>query len=385
MSPFNDSTSGKTTSPATRAGGILTIDLDAVIWNYRRLCLELGNVSCATVVKADGYGLGAREIAPALARGGAETFFVATIDEGIDLRGILTDAGFADATIYVLNGPLPGSERDLLATRVTPVLNSVGDLELWTRFGRSQGLSLPAAVHLDTGMSRLGLCDKEIQRLIESPEMLAGIQLEYYLSHLACADDIGHPENTAQLARLREALSRLPRAPVSLANSSGIFLGRHYHFNLGRPGVALYGVNPTPYQTNPMRRVVTLQGRVLQIRQIDAHRGVGYGASFRATGPSRIATVAVGYADGLLRALSNRGRVCIDGHLLPLVGRVSMDTFTVDVTSLPRDTLRPGSLVDIIGEGHDQDALAVEAGTIGYEILTSLGARYHRVYLGGER
>lgn len=372
------------TSLAARAGAILTIDLDAAARNYRQLRARLTNAECAAVVKADAYGLGMDRLAPVFARAGAKSFFVATIDEGIRLRAILDDSGHPECTIYVLNGPLPGTEADLIAARLIPSLNSLGDLDLWAAAGRQRGVRLPAALQVDTGMSRLGLPDDELATLAESPERLEGIQLQLVLSHLACADMPDDAGNPAQRDRFRAALDALPKAPASLANSSGIFLGHDYHFDLARPGVALYGVNPTPGRDNPMERVVTLQARVLQVRQIDAHRGVGYGATFRAAGPTRIATIAAGYADGYLRHLSNRGRVAIGGRLAPVAGRVSMDSITVDVTALPHDAVKPGDFVELIGDSHDQDALAEEAGTIGYEILTALGARYQRVYRGGD-
>ncbi len=366
----------------TWATATLTIDLEAIAWNYRRLCLELGGVPCAAVVKADGYGLGAARVAPVLARAGASEFFVATLDEAIALRPILDGAGFPATAIFALNGPLPGCEQDLTAARVTPVLNSLADIDLWSEAARRRETELPAALHVDTGMSRLGLPDDEVATLADAPERLTGVSLSHILSHLACADTPEHPENAIQLARLHRFLAMLPDAPVSFANSSGVFLGSEYHFDLARPGVALYGVNPTPTQPNPMRRTVRLEARIMQVREIDASRGVGYGAAFRAQGPTRIATVAVGYADGYMRHLSNRGQVAIGGKLLPVVGRVSMDSITVDVTALGRDAVRPGDVAELLGAEHVPDALAREAGTIGYEVLTSLGARYHRVYEG---
>jgi alanine racemase len=369
---------------ARRAGGILHVDLDAAAWNYRRLCDQLTpGTECAAVVKADGYGLGVERVAPTFAAAGARSFFVATIEEGLNLRRVLTDAGRPEVAVYVLNGPLQGTERELLDARVTPVLNSLGDLELWRAAGKAAGIRPSAALHIDSGMSRLGLPDDEVDRLAEDPAPLGDIELACYMTHLSSAPEPDHPENAAQLERFDVALARLPAAPVSFANSAGIFLGKAYHRDLARPGVALYGVNPTPGQPNPMKRVVTLKARVLQVRQIDAQRGVGYGASFRAQGPTRIATIAAGYADGLLRHLSNSGYVAVGGRLAPVVGRVSMDSITVDVTALGDDAPVAGDFVDVIGDGHDQDALAEEAGTIGYEILTSLGSRYHRVYTGG--
>jgi alanine racemase len=370
--------------PAARAGAVLHVDLDAAVANYRRLAAELGSgTECGVVVKADAYGLGVTQLAPAFAAAGARRFFVATIDEALALRALLDAEEVPEARIAVLNGVYAGTEADLVAARITPVVNSLQELALWTAAAARAERHLPAILHVDTGMSRLGLPDDEIALLGDAPERLRGVHLEAIMSHLACADTPSHPENAAQLARFRDALGRLPAAPASLANSSGVFLGPAFHHDVARPGVALYGVNPTPGHASPMQPVVRLRARVLQVRQIDAHRGVGYGATFRASGPTRIATVAAGYADGCLRALSNSGHVATAGQLLPIAGRVSMDSITVDATALPADGLAPGDWVDLIGPGHDIDALAREAGTSGYEMLTALGHRYHRVYRGG--
>lgn len=367
---------------AARAGGILTIDLDAAACNYRRLCKELAVVPCAAVVKADAYGLGVGRLAPAFAAAGARAFFVGPVDEGIELDGVLAAAGRADAEIYVLNGVLPGTEPDFRTHRLIPVLNSLACVERWRAAASAAGQPLPAALHVDTGMSRLGLPDDEVGVLAAEPGRLDGIDVRLIVSHLACAEEPDNPLNAEQLTRFRAALAQLPEAPACLANSSGIFLGPDYHFDLARGGVALYGVNPTPERPNPMRQVVRLQGRILQVREIDPSRTVGYGATHRAAGRTRIATIGVGYADGYMRALSNRGHAVIEGRQVPVVGRVSMDSLTLDVTELPEATVRPGGFVDLIGPDHDVDALAEEAGTIGYEILTALGHRYHRVYVG---
>jgi len=373
-----------TSDPAERAGGVLTVDLDAAAANYRRLCAETGDTACGVVVKADAYGLGVDRVAPAFARAGARDFFVAFIDEALHLRRILDDAGAPDARIAVLNGPLPGTEPDLVAHEITPVLNSLGDLDRWAAASRTRDRRLPAMLHVDTGMSRLGLPDDELAELAKVPDRLDPIRLDALMSHLANAPVPDNPENARQLERLHHALASLPSAPVSFANSSGIFLGPAYRFDLARPGVALYGVNPTPGHLNPMHNVVNLRARVLQVRQIDAPRGVGYGSTHRATGPTRIATLAAGYADGVLRSLSNSAWVAAGGRLLPQVGRVSMDSITVDASALPADALAAGDWMEIIGPHHDVDALAAEAGTIGYEILTALGRRYHRVHRGGD-
>lgn len=371
---------------AARAGAILTIDLDAIASNYRRLCTELGaklgTTACAAVVKADAYGLGISTVGPALARAGACIFFTAQLEEAITLRGLLPDT----ADIFVLNGLAAGPAKDFLAHDLQPVLNSLGEIDAWRALAKTEGSALPAALHLDTGMNRLGLPANEIDALAVDPARLDGIALSYTMSHLACADEPAHPLNAGQLAAFTAARARiaaLTNSPASFANSSGIFLGPDYHFDLARPGVALYGVNPTPGHPNPMAQVVRLQGKILQLREIDAPQSVGYGATHRATGPRRIATVAVGYADGYLRSLSNRGNAWIGDQQVPVVGRVSMDLITLDVTALPHEAVSLGGLVDLIGPRSSADEIAAEAGTIGYEILTALGQRYHRVYLGG--
>jgi alanine racemase len=367
---------------AARAGALLTVDLDAVQANYRRLKQELGGVACAAAVKADAYGLGMGQVAPALAAAGARSFFVALPDEGIALREILTESAPA-AEIFVLNGPMRGAEADYLARGLLPVLNSLDDLDHWRAVAARQGRPLPAALHVDIGMSRLGLPGDELDVLAADHGRLDGLELRYVMSHLACADDAASPMNAGQLDAFRAALKRLPPAPASFANSSGIFLGPDYHFDLGRPGAALYGVNPTPGRPNPMRQVVRLQGKILQVRIVDAPQCVGYGATHRVSGPTRLATVAVGYADGYLRSLSNRGIGHVSGARVPVVGRVSMDLVTFDVSAVPADAARPGNTIDLLDPDLGVDELGARAGTIGYEILTALGRRYHRSYLGG--
>lgn len=363
-----------------RAAGVLTVDLAAIAENYRILKAAMQQRAVAAVVKADGYGLGAERVAPALVKAGARSLFVAQLDEALRLRPLL-DRCHPALSLYVLNGLMPGAEADYADNNILPVLNSLGQIEAWSAFARQRETALPAAVHLDSGMCRLGLPPDEVEALRADPARLGGIVPTCILSHLACADEPQHPKNAEQLAALKAALTALPRAPVSFCNSSGIFLGPDYHFDLGRPGVALYGVNPTPGQPNPMRPVVRLQAKILQIRAIDAPQTVGYGATHRATGPARIATVAAGYADGYLRSISSRGHAWVAGRRVPVVGRVSMDLLALDVTGVAPEKVRPGDWAELLNGAQDVDALAREAGTIGYEILTSLGARYHRVYL----
>ena len=358
------------------AAAVLTIDLGAVVANWRALRDRVAPGDCAAVVKADAYGLGAMRVAPVLAAAGCRTFVVAQLEEALALRAVLPDA-----EILSLGGLPAGSEGAFAAHRIVPTLNHLGEIDSWAAFCRGRGAALPAAVHIDTGMNRLGLGPDELDRLAEEPGRLAGIGLRLWMSHLACAE-ADTPMNAQQLGRFRMALARLPAAPASLANSSGIFLGPAYHFDLTRPGCALYGVNPTPHTANPMRQTVRLEARVLQVRSVDSPMTVGYGATHRIAGRGKIATIAAGYADGYLRSLSGRGHVFVNGVPAPVVGRISMDLITVDVTGLPDGAVAPGALVELIGPHRPVDTVADEGGTIGYEILTSLGPRYHRAYVG---
>ena len=308
----------------TSAGAILTIDLGAIRRNYRILRERLLDATLAAVVKADAYGLGVAEVASALAREGCRTFFVATADEGFALRSILIGAGLPDADIHVFNGIQPGEAAEFTEQRILPVLNSLEQMAIWREYAlahapRDGGKGFAADLHIDTGMSRLGLDAAEQKRLLARPDHLTGIDLDVVVSHLAVAEDAANPMNESQRAAFAEVAGGLPGRRKSLVNSSGIFLGPRFHFDLARSGVALYGVNPSPGQSNPMAQVVGLQGRILQVRFVDTHRSVGYGATHRASRPSRIATVAIGYADGYPLSLSNVGIAYIDGREVPVV------------------------------------------------------------------
>jgi alanine racemase len=357
----------------TQAGSILEIDLDAIAANWRLLSERMGGPErCAAVVKADAYGLGAERVAPALAAAGCRLFFVATLGEGQKLRRAL-----GEAKIAVLNGLGNAAPGTYMRAGLMPVLNDLGEIARWRRTGA------PAMLHIDTGMNRLGLPRGDVARLAAEPDRLAGVPLAAILSHLACAEEQDNPMNEAQRAEFAAALARLPPARASLAGSSGIFLGPAFGFDFARPGAALYGVNPLPGRPNPMRQVVHFTGRILQVRAIDRSEGVGYGAAHRMARGGLIATVAVGYADGWLRSSGNRGSVGIAGHRVPVVGRISMDLMTIDVTGIDPALARPGMLVDLIDAEHGVDAVAEAAQTIGYEILTSIGRRAHRIYRGG--
>lgn len=349
--------------------GVLTIQLDRIAGNWRRLSAEVGaQCRTAAVVKADAYGLGADRVAPVLEAAGCGLFFVATLEEALALRRVIA------ADIAVLNGLVPGASSTYAQQRLLPVLNDGAQAGEWAA---AIGRGARAILQLDTGMSRLGL----------PPEALAALALErldlaLVMSHLACADEPEHPLNARQHGRFTAMLARFPGIPASLAASSGIFLGSRFHFDLVRPGAALYGVNPVPNAASPVATVIRLEGRIIQVREIDSGEAVGYGASFVASRRSRVATVAVGYADGYLRAAGNQSITYIGEHSVPVIGRVSMDLLTLDVTEIPRDMCRPGDLVELLGERYGVDALGRDSGTIGYEILTSLGSRYERVHAG---
>lgn len=358
----------------TVSGAELEIDLAAIVANWRALGAAHPSGATAGVVKADGYGLGAARIAPALYEAGCRHFFVAHLSEALAIRELVPGA-----LLGVLNGPLPGSEAEYVAAGIMPVLGSLDDIFRWAAEGRRAGRPLDALLHIDTGMNRLGLDARQLATLQADPSRLDGVSLRYVMTHLVSAEEPDDPINARQRVAFARACAGLPSAPRSLANSSGVFLGPAFASELARPGAALYGINPTPGRPNPMRGVIRLRARVLQVREIEAGESVGYNGIWTAARPSRIATACVGYADGWLRAQSGRGHAAFDGAPVPLVGRVSMDLTTYDVTDHP--TLHAGDWLELIGPGLPAEQAALAAGTNGYEILTSLGARYARRYV----
>jgi len=398
--------------PAARAGAVLEIDLAGIVENWRLLAREAAPTQCAAVVKANAYGLGAAPVARALAAAGCRVFFVATLDEGIALR---QDLG-PKPEIAILNGPLPGTAAEFVAHKLIPILNEPGQIEEWAAVASrvlrdaplraapqdeellykasnihphpeeaaqrpsrrtNRRLSAPAILHVDTGMARLGLGASDFASVVERPPPFAWRAV---MSHLACADRPDDPLNERQRARFAAAAARLPGVTASLCASSGIFLGPSYHFDLVRPGAALYGVNPQAGRPNPLRQIVRLSGKIVQVRQIDRGESVGYGAAHVMKAPGRAAIVAVGYADGWLRSLSHRGCGTLAGTRVPLLGRVSMDLVTFDVSAVSPALARPGAMIELLGADYGVDDAAADAGTIGYEILTALGSRYHRIY-----
>ncbi len=355
------------------ATSVLTIDLGAVKSNYRLLAKHAGTAICAAVVKANGYGLGAEPVAQALTEAGCTTFFVATLDEAIALR-----AAQPQSIIYYLNGLMPGETDACAEYCIRPVLNDPGQLDRWAGF-RFEKQVQPAALQIDTGLSRLGFTPNETRELAAAPDRLKSIAVDLLLSHLACGDTPDHPLNAEQRDMFAAAAVSLPIATRSLAASSGIFLGPGWHFDMVRPGAALYGVTPNRDKLNPMAQVVHLQAKILQIRDVDTPQSVGYGATRRFTGPTKVATVAAGYADGLPRSLGNEGTAYIGEIAAPVIGRVSMDLITLDISNIP--DAKPGDMADLIGPLNDPDMDAEAADTIGYEILTRLGRRYRRRYI----
>jgi alanine racemase len=364
------------------ATGVLTVDLDAICANWRKLEKTAVPAECAAVIKADAYGCGLVPVARALAHAGCKTFFVATLDEARAARTALPSAA-----LYVLNGLIQNTGEAYAKIDARPVIGDLNELAEWDVFCRRSGWAGGAAIHIDTGMNRLGLTLAEVRGLI--PRINAGDHgITLVMSHLACAESLNHPLNSRQLASFREIAGVFSGVPASLSNSSGIFLGAPFQFDLVRPGAALYGVNPTPEADNPMRGVVELKARVVQIRDVERGESVGYGATWTTRRPTRLAIVSAGYADGYLRAGSSndgtRGaEVIVAGKRCPVAGRISMDLMAIDITDLEKSAVRRGHMVTLIGDGMPVDELAHYLGTIGYEVLTSLGPRYTRVYRGG--
>jgi alanine racemase len=384
LSPPDDRPADKLVTagpPAAQAGGILTVDLAAIEANWRSLGHRAMPAECAAVIKADGYGCGIEKVAAALAKAGCKTFFVADLAEARQVRNVAPDPA-----IYVLNGLLSGTAGSYADIRARPVIGSMVELAEWDAFASVNQWHGGAALHVDTGMNRLGISVNEAAAL--APRIRSenhGITL--LMSHLACAEQPEHPLNERQISVFREVRMLYRGIPSSLANSSGIFLGQAAHCDMVRPGVALYGVNPIPGQSNPMRPVIELQARIAQVRTVPRGETVGYDAAWTAKRTTRIAVVAVGYADGYLRAASASDEApgadaIVAGRRCPLAGRVSMDLLAIDITELPDNAARRGDLATLIGGEITVDALAAAVGTIGYEVLTSLGRRYHRVYRG---
>jgi alanine racemase len=344
----------------------LTIDLGALAQNYRMLCDVAAPSDCGAVVKADGYGLGAREVAARLAAEGCTTFFVASIAEGIALRDVIDTP-----EIYLFDGV-----NDIEASRaadydLVPVINSDEQLDAWRPYR-----SRPIAVHVDTGMNRLGFAVDDAL-----PARFDGFDVALLMTHLACADEPKNPLNRLQIERFDAVRSRFEGVATSIGNSAGTLLGPAYRGDVCRPGIALYGGNPFLEGANPLKTVATLEARILQLRWVPPNEPVGYGATGTADTRRLVAVVAAGYADGIARALSGHGYVALVGAGVPIIGRVSMELITIDATGVA-GSVAVGDWVELVGAQVPVDHVAELAGTNSYEVLTRLGSRSERRYIG---
>ncbi|MBP6985154.1 MAG: alanine racemase [Alphaproteobacteria bacterium] len=351
------------------------VNLDSIAHNFNFLQSRLPNSRCSAVVKADAYGLGMTQIAPTLIEAGCRDFFVATIDEALQLRRVI-----AEGHIYVLSGLLKGCEDELDHHQIIPVLNDLGQIHLWNQYARNREKTLPAVIHVDTGMWRLGLPPREVNALVADLSVLSPFDLKLIMSHLACSDSPHHDKNLQQLDAFNEARKRLPQVPASMANSHGIFLGDAYHYDMVRPGRSLYGLGARFLHTDGLCQALQIYAKVLQVSPIGKGETIGYDAMYCVSKPTRIATISIGYADGYVRTLSNHGRVFIQGYEAPIVGRVSMDVITVDVGEVPEHLAIPGAWAEIIGENISADEVALAAGTTSREISSKMGSRFHRIY-----
>jgi alanine racemase len=365
--------------PAEEACGLLTIDLSAIEANWKRLRSLASPADCAAVVKADGYGCGLEPVAAMLKQTGCATFFVADLSEGKRLRKVA-----ADATIYILNGLAPGTAAVFAEHNLRPVIGSSVELAEWDAFTAISKWAGGFALHVDTGMNRLGVTLDEAAAIAPRiNNQNHGLML--LMSHFVASQFAESPRNQEQMLAFRNIRALFRGVPASIANSSGIFLNPPAHLDMVRPGVALYGVNPTPNKPNPMQPVVDLKARVAQVRNVEFGETVGYDATWTARKPSRLAVVTMGYADGIFRSASGDdqkpgGTLFVDGQPCPIVGRISMDLLALDITHLPNGSVKRGDFATLIGPERDVDATAEMLGTIGYEVLTNLGPRFARVY-----
>lgn len=375
MSPFD-------TPEAETRGTLLTLDLGALVANWRALGARAGTEAGA-VVKADAYGIGIEPAVTALSRAGCRSFFVAHLSEAVRARAVA-----AEATIYVLNGLLPGQSAAFARHDLSPVLGSVAELQEWAAFRQGNGAVRPAALHVDSGMNRLGLAPDEALSLAgDGSELVDAAGVGLLMTHFAASEDEGDPANARQIASFAGIAAAFPKLPASLMNSSGHFLRGCPAYQLTRPGYALYGGNPTPGQPNPMQAVVSLQSRIIQLRDVESGTQVGYNGRWTAKRRSRLATICLGYADGYPRNASGTdtvpgGTALVGGVPCPFVGSVSMDLIILDVTEAPENAARRGEPVTLIGGALDLETVGAGAKTIGYEILTSLGRRHARRYVG---
>ena len=355
----------------------LTLDLDALAANHRALCEAAGAALTAPVLKADAYGLGAAEVGRRLWAEGARSFFVARAREGVALRAALGEG--RDADIYVLDGCSHGAAPLLQSADLIPVLNGLDQVSAWSG-AATRGRRAPCALHIDTGMNRLGLRPEEARALADAPGRLKGLEIKLVMSHLACGAIPAHPMNPIQRSTFMAATEAFPGIPRSLAASGGAFLGPDYAFDMIRPGISLYGGGPFETPDPRIAPVATLDAPLLQVRTVRPGEAIGYGATFTVEKPTRIGIIALGYADGVLRSASGSGYGWLSGRRCDLVGRISMDLMAIDVSDV--EDAAPGQRVELFGANLPVDTAAAHAGTIAYELLSRVSPRVRRQYLG---
>lgn len=364
--------------------GRIIVDLDAIARNWQSLSRTVAPAECAAVVKADAYGLGTAQVVPALVRAGCTTFFVATLKEAAGIKPLV-----GDGRIFILDGLVPGSAAHVADLNVIPVLSSLDEINDWNRQGAAREQKLPSALHVDSGLNRLGLSGGDVAHLSNDTSLLESMHVALVMSHLACADDPDALDNEVQATAFGHCRAQLPSAPASLAASDGLMLGPAYHFDLVRPGYALYGGQAFQGATTPVEPVLHVTTKVLQTRALNKGETVGYSSTYMAPHDMRVAILSAGYADGVPRSASaatgeTGGRVAIGGHIAPLIGRVSMDLIAVDVSQIPNHLVTRGTDVELIGPTCPLDVVGKAANTIGYEILTRLSPRFERVYVSEE-
>ncbi|KQV64003.1 alanine racemase [Rhizobium sp. Root1220] len=368
------------------AGLRLTVDLTALTENWKDMARHSGKARAGAVVKADAYGTGIEDVGEALYLAGARDFFVATVDEGVTLRLYAPEA-----RIFVLSGIWPGTERRFFENDLVPVISSEEQLAFWMLVLADYG-DYPCALHIDTGFNRLGLALDEAIALADDVSRPASFSPMLIMSHLACGDDHGSAMNRQQLESFRRVSAAYEGIDSSLAASGGIFLGSDYHFDLTRPGISIYGAEAVNGMINPMRPVVTAEARIIQIRTAKAGESVSYGQAMQLTRDSRLAIVSAGYADGYMRSQSSggvplrqvvrqSGQGFLAGRMVPVAGRITMDMTIFDITDLQENVVNVGDYIELFGKNVAIDDVARSAGTIGYEILTSIGLRHERRYV----
>jgi alanine racemase len=356
---------------------VIEINLSALNANYNFIKSFLtNNTKVAAVIKANAYGLGAKEILESLSETDCKDYCFAYVSEALSLKDKLH--GY---NVYIFNGITHEDTIECAINNYIPIIGNFYQLEIWKQTASKLEKKLPAILHVDTGMGRLGFSETQLHKIISNPELIEGIEFQYLMSHLACADERDHPLNKIQLGLIQKYSSYFPNLPITFANSAGILLSPNYHFSMVRPGCALYGINPNNDLSNPMKQVVTIKAQVLQIREIENDQNISYGGRYTARKGQRIAVLAFGYADGYIRIQTNNAFGYFKGYRIPIISTITMDLVMADITSIPEQLINEMDYVELMGENITVDEVAKYAKTIGYEVLTRLSNRIKRVYI----